>query len=308
MTVLVVGIDGAGKTTMLNTLQGRFGKATRPTLGFERVQMMLDEVTTVSFYDLGGSAKMRDMWCNYYGDVHGMVYVVDASDEARIGESAQMFKSIMSHKRLANKPVLVLGNKQDVEGAASTEVLGDAFGVAALTNVSVSCCTAMAATEDAVDARLESSLESIFGTINEQFDALQRRVADDLAAYEAEQQRKQQEQKERVLKRVLEKAFPTEGEAQECWNEADGLQALSEEVGCASVDELSDGARAAAKACNYQRLALQMIGAMNVPISKKKTPMSWEDIISMLERVKEQLFSARAAEANATQQAANDGI
>ena len=306
--MLVVGIDGAGKTTMLNTLQGRFGKATRPTLGFERVQMMLDELTTVSFYDLGGSAKMRDMWCNYYGDVHGVVYVVDASDAARISESAQTFKAIMSHKRLANKPVLVLGNKQDAEGAATAETLGDAFGVAALSNVTVSCCSAMAETEDAVDSRLESSLESIFGTIKEQFDALQQRVADDLAAYEAEQQRKQQEQKERVLKRVLEKAFPAEGEAEECWNEADGLQALSEEVGCASADELSDGARAAAKACNYQRLALQMIGAMNVPISKKKTPMSWDAIIQMLERVKEQIFTARAAQANAMQHAPNDGI
>ena len=144
-----------------------------------------------------------------------------------------------------------------------------------------------------MDGRLEASLGAMLESIKTQYGALEQRVKDDLAAYEAEQRRKQQEQKERVLRRVLEKAFPAEGEAEECWSETDGLQALAEEVGCASGEELPAGARAAAAACNYQRLALQMIGAMNVPISKKKTPMSWEAILEMLERVKAAVFATR---------------
>ena len=293
LTVLLVGIDGAGKTSLLNTLQGRFAKEPRPSQGFEQVQMQLDEHTKVNMYDLAGNAKMRDIWVNYYGDVHGVIFMVDAADAARMGESAKTFKQIMSHKLLSNKPVLLVGNKQDVDGAATSEALRSTFGVGALQNVVVSCFSAKAKSEAEVDERLEPALECLLGVCKDRYDELQQRVADDLAAFKVEQERKKREQKERVLKRVMEKAFPESGEPVECWDEADGLQALSEEMLLDSVDELPPLAKEAAAFCRYQKMALQMVGAMHVPVSKKTAPMSWEQILEVLARIKQSILDSR---------------
>jgi len=176
LTVLLVGIDGAGKTSLLNTLQGRFAKEPRPSQGFEQVQMQLDEHTKVNMYDLAGNAKMRDIWVNYYGDVHGVIFMVDAADAARMGESAKTFKQIMSHKLLSNKPVLLVGNKQDVDGAATSEALRSTFGVGALQNVVVSCFSAKAKSEAEVDERLEPALECLLGVCKDRYDELQQPV------------------------------------------------------------------------------------------------------------------------------------
>merc|ERR1719261_95082 len=124
----------------------------------------------------------------------------------------------MSHKRLSNKPVLLFGNKQDVAGAVSESALGEAFGVGCLSNVVTRCCTMQAKTAGAVDGRLEEALSSLFENVKGQYSTLQKRVADDLALQQAKVLRKQQEKKERVLKRQLEKAFPAEGEPVECWS------------------------------------------------------------------------------------------
>ena len=80
---------------------------------------------------------------------------MDAADTARMGESAKTFKQIMSHKLLSNKPVLLVGNKQDVDGAVTGEALRSTFGVAALQNVMVSCFSVKAKSE-AARAKSES--------------------------------------------------------------------------------------------------------------------------------------------------------
>ena len=293
LTVLVVGIDNAGKTSLLNTLQGKFAKEPKSSQGFEQVSMQLDEQTKVNMYDLAGNAKMRDIWVNYYGDVHGVIFMVDAADATRMEESARTFKQIMSHKRLSNKPVLLVGNKQDVAGAATGEALRETFGVGALPNVVVGCFSAKADSETAVDERLEPALESLLGVCKERYEELEQRVAADLASFKQEQEKKKREQKERVLKRVMEKAFPESGDPVECWDEADGLQALSEEMLLSSVDELPPLAKEAAAFCRYQKMVLQMVGAMAVPVSKKTTPLTWEQIMEVLARIKQAIADGR---------------
>ena len=119
VTVAVLGLDGAGKTSFLNALQGDAGARVRPTVGFKPLSMALNEALQIKFYDIGGGKKIRGIWDKYYHDVHACIYMVDASDAARNDEAVEVFKKTMGDGGLGGKPLCIVCNKQDVEGAAS---------------------------------------------------------------------------------------------------------------------------------------------------------------------------------------------
>lgn len=107
LTLLVIGLDNSGKSTLLGALQGEIDPFTVPTVGFSTpVKKSLFGVQCV-FYDLGGGARIRGVWPSYFADVHGVVYVVDAADGPRLSESAEELKSALSHPRVMGKPVLM---------------------------------------------------------------------------------------------------------------------------------------------------------------------------------------------------------
>lgn len=68
IVVLIIGIDGAGKTTLVSTLQGDLDKEHVPSAGFTSASFELD-TGAVTFYDLGGGPAFRNVWTEYYADV-----------------------------------------------------------------------------------------------------------------------------------------------------------------------------------------------------------------------------------------------
>ena len=60
---------GPGKSSIVNMLQGQ-GHSTQATIGFRPISLMLDENTTIRFYDVGGGKRVRGIWEQYYHDVH----------------------------------------------------------------------------------------------------------------------------------------------------------------------------------------------------------------------------------------------
>jgi small GTP-binding protein len=84
--VLVVGIDGAGKSTMLNHLKPagtRTAGKQVPTVGCSLEELRCGNVQLTCF-DMAGGSKYRNMWANYYGEVDGIVYVIDSADAMRM--------------------------------------------------------------------------------------------------------------------------------------------------------------------------------------------------------------------------------
>lgn len=77
-----------------------------PTVGFDSKKIMLHG-HSVTLYDLGGGTKIRGIWKNYLAEVHGIIYVVDASDPARVEESAKEFKTICQNTFVHYKPMLM---------------------------------------------------------------------------------------------------------------------------------------------------------------------------------------------------------
>jgi len=123
--ILIVGVDNAGKTSVLEQLKALFtgldplppGKIS-PTVGLNIGRMQVDR-TKLIFWDLGGSKALRSLWEKYYAEAHGLLYVVDASDPARFDESRDVLRQLHNNPDLAGIPLLVFANKQDAPGAVT---------------------------------------------------------------------------------------------------------------------------------------------------------------------------------------------
>jgi ADP-ribosylation factor protein 1 len=116
MRVVMLGLDAAGKTTILYKLHIGEVLTTVPTIGFnvEKVQYK-NVVFTV--WDVGGQEKLRPLWRHYFNNTDGLIFVVDSQDRDRIQRSANEFKSIIEDPLMRHSAVLVFANKQDMKGA-----------------------------------------------------------------------------------------------------------------------------------------------------------------------------------------------
>ena len=72
MKVIIVGLDNAGKTTILKALSNENLKTISPTKGFN-VKTFAKDNLKLTFWDLGGQRAIRNIWENYYEDNHAIV-------------------------------------------------------------------------------------------------------------------------------------------------------------------------------------------------------------------------------------------
>ncbi|CAN6242895.1 unnamed protein product [Urochloa humidicola] len=133
MRVVMLGLDAAGKTTILYRLHMGEVLSTVPTVGFnvEKVQYK-NVVFTV--WDVGGQEKLRSLWKMYLSNSDALIYVVDSLDRDRIGDVRQEFQTIIKDPLMANSIILVLANKQDLRGAMSTDEVSEGLGLHDLRN------------------------------------------------------------------------------------------------------------------------------------------------------------------------------
>ena len=76
--ILMVGLDAAGKTTILYQLKiGEIVKTT-PTIGFN-VETLDYKNRNFTVWDVGGTDKIRALWKHYYQNTDGLIFVVDSN-------------------------------------------------------------------------------------------------------------------------------------------------------------------------------------------------------------------------------------
>ncbi|XP_019140149.1 ADP-ribosylation factor-like protein 14 [Corvus cornix cornix] len=120
-SILMLGLDSAGKSTLLYKFRYKDAFLTMPTIGFNVDMIEAGKDFTLTFWDVGGQKKMRELWSNFLEDTEGLLYVVDSSDKRRLEESRREFELILKNESIKNIPVVVLANKQDLPGALNAE-------------------------------------------------------------------------------------------------------------------------------------------------------------------------------------------
>ncbi|CAG5903744.1 unnamed protein product [Menidia menidia] len=164
--VVVIGLDSAGKTSLLYRLKLKEFVKTIPTKGFnmEKIKVPVGASRAINFqvWDVGGQEKLRPLWKSYTRRTDGIVFVVDSAEPERMEEARVELHKITRTSENQGVPVLILANKQDLGAAASAaevEKLLAAHELSAGTLRHVQSCSA-------VDGQgLQPGLEKLYDMI-----------------------------------------------------------------------------------------------------------------------------------------------
>ncbi|XP_017287018.1 ADP-ribosylation factor 1 [Kryptolebias marmoratus] len=126
--ILMVGLDAAGKTTLLYRLKLAEVITTIPTVGFN-VETVEYKNISFTVWDVGGQTIIRPLWRHYYTNTQGLIFVVDSNDPERIKEAADELHMMLEEDELRGVSVLVFANKQDLPRAMSVSDISEALGL-----------------------------------------------------------------------------------------------------------------------------------------------------------------------------------
>lgn len=113
LRILLLGLDNAGKTTIIKQLASEDITHVTPTAGFN-IKSIAGDGLKLNVWDIGGQAQIRPYWKNYFDNTDVLIYVIDSSDHKRIQESSNELMDILGEEKLKYVPVLIFLNKQDV--------------------------------------------------------------------------------------------------------------------------------------------------------------------------------------------------
>jgi small GTP-binding protein len=122
--ILMLGLDGAGKTTIIYNIKLNETVRTIPTIGFN-VETIEYKGLSMTMWDVGGQEKLRALWEHYFQGTDCLIFVVDSSDRERIEIAKEEFQRIVMDNELENAIVLVYANKQDLPGAMSPQEISE---------------------------------------------------------------------------------------------------------------------------------------------------------------------------------------
>lgn len=133
MRILMVGLDAAGKTTILYKLKLGEVVTTIPTIGFN-VETVEYKNISFTVWDVGGQDKIRPLWRHYYTHTHGLIFCVDSNDRERIEDAREELHRMLQEDELKDAILLVFANKQDLPNAMGASEITERLQLHSLKN------------------------------------------------------------------------------------------------------------------------------------------------------------------------------
>ena len=109
--LLMLGLDNAGKTTILKKFNGEDINEIAPTLGFN-IKTLDHRGFKLNIWDVGGQKSLRSYWRNYFEATDGLIWVVDSADKRRLEDCRKELHTLLGEERLLGATLLVFANKQ----------------------------------------------------------------------------------------------------------------------------------------------------------------------------------------------------
>lgn len=127
--ILFLGLDGAGKTSILYRLKCNEAVPATPTIGFNVETIRIARNVSFTIWDVRGDSKISPLWKHYFPGCKGVVFIVDASDPSRLSEAREELDWILKSDEITGLPFVLLVNKQDLPEAATPSDVAKKLGV-----------------------------------------------------------------------------------------------------------------------------------------------------------------------------------
>ena len=126
--ILVLGLDNAGKTTILKKLSEEDASHIMPTQGFNVKSLQVDGFK-LNMWDIGGQKSIRPYWRNYYEQTDCLIYVIDSADRRRLEETGVELGQLLEEEKMTGAPVMIFANKQDLLNAQPASDISTALNL-----------------------------------------------------------------------------------------------------------------------------------------------------------------------------------
>ncbi|KAI4533517.1 hypothetical protein MG293_016536 [Ovis ammon polii] len=144
--VIIVGLDNAGKTTILYQFLTNEVVHTCPTIGSNVEEIVLQK-THFLMWDIGGQESLRSTWNTYYSNTElfllagsflcdasdgFIILVIDSTDRDRLLTAREELYKMLAHEALRDASILIFANKQDMKDSMTIVELSQLLTLSAI--------------------------------------------------------------------------------------------------------------------------------------------------------------------------------
>lgn len=129
--LLILGLNNSGKSTLAGRLSMENEESLKninPTVHVNERDLAFKNIR-VRMRDLSGQWRMRQLWHTFYQDTNALIFVIDSTDVSRLSEARCELCDVLLDERMSQVPLLVLANKQDMNGALSSSMIVELMGL-----------------------------------------------------------------------------------------------------------------------------------------------------------------------------------
>ncbi|KAM6986528.1 ADP-ribosylation factor-like protein 3 [Aplochiton taeniatus] len=128
LRIVLLGLDNAGKTTLLKKLASEEVNTITPTQGFN-IKSITSHGMKLNVWDIGGQRKIRTFWKKYLENTDLLIYVIDSADKKRFEETGLELAELIDEENLKGVPVLIYANKQDLVTASPASEIAEGLNL-----------------------------------------------------------------------------------------------------------------------------------------------------------------------------------